>query len=115
MRIPNLRQGLSEMVKYFNPAEGRNLAAIIQFEFTGQEPGCWHFIINEGKCSLQEGQSTSPATLKINIRSEIWFKIMSGELNGPETFLAGQATATGDFTLLLKLGKLFSQPVKTQL
>jgi len=102
------------MVKYFNPEEGEGLSAVIQFEFTGAEPGHWHFIIADGKCALGEGRAPAPATLDIKILSDTWLRIMSGELNGPEAFLTGQATATGDFALLLRLGKLFSQPVRTQ-
>jgi putative sterol carrier protein len=115
MRISNLRQGLNEMAKYFNPEAAEGLAAVIQFEFTGPEPGCWHFIIDDGSCRLQEGPAQSPASVNVKISSETWLKIMSGELNGPEAFLNGQASATGDFTLLLRLGKLFSQPIRTQL
>lgn len=115
MRTTKLRVGLSEMARYFNSAEGMGLTAVIQFEFSGPEPGFWHFIINDGNCDLKEGPSQSDPRLNIKISSETWLKIVSGELNGPEVFLNGQATASGDITLLLRLGKLFAQPVRTQL
>jgi putative sterol carrier protein len=105
----NFRQGILAMSKAFDPEEGKDLTAIIQFNVSGQEPGFWHFIFDAGNCTLKEGQSELPVDLAISVPSEVWLKIMRRELNGAEAFLSGQATADGDMTLLLKLGALFSQ------
>jgi putative sterol carrier protein len=109
MKPETFREGILGMAKTFDPEEGKNLTAIIEFNVSGQEPGVWHFIFNAGQCRLNEDQARSPADLTISVPSEVWLSIMRRELNGAEAFLTGQAIATGDMTLLLKLGALFSQ------
>jgi putative sterol carrier protein len=109
MKPENFREGILAMSKAFDPEEGKDLTAIIQFNVSGQEPGFWQFILNTGNCTLKEDQARLPVDLVISVPSEVWLKIMRRELNGAEAFLSGQATATGDIALLLKLGALFSQ------
>ena len=115
MRIRSLRQGILLMPRFFDRNEGEGLTAVIQFKFNGAEPGLWHLIIRKGECILKEGEARLPVTLTVSAPSEVWLKIMRGEINGPEAFLSGEAAASGDMALLLRLGKLFSQPVGMQL
>jgi len=109
MKPDTFREGILGMAEAFDPEEGKNFTGIIEFNVSGQEPGFWHFIFNAGQCSLREGRAHAPVDLSIAVPSEVWLKIMRRELNGAEAFLTGQATATGDMALLLKLGALFSQ------
>jgi len=101
-------EGIVAMPEFFDPEEAKDLNATIQLKVSGEESGLWYFVIKDQKCSLGEGESPTPATLTISTPSKVWLKIMRKELNGAEAFLTGQATADGDFALLLKLGALFS-------
>lgn len=109
MKPDTFREGILGMAKAFAPEEAKDLTAIVQFNVSGQEPGSWHFVIDKAQCSLKDSESELPVDLTISVPSEVWLKIMRKELNGAEAFLTGQATATGDMALLLKLGALFSQ------
>jgi putative sterol carrier protein len=109
MKPDTFREGILGMAKAFDPVEGKDLTAVIQFNVSGQEPGCWHFVIDKAQCGLKESESQLPVDLAISVPSEVWLRIMRKELNGAEAFLTGQATVTGDMMLLLRLGALFSQ------
>jgi len=74
---------------------------------TGQEPGEYYLHIEGGKCSFHEGKAESP-NLTINTPSEVWLAISRGKLDGQQAFMQQKYTASGDFGLLMKLGKLFA-------
>jgi len=109
MKPKNFREGILMMGKAFVPNEGKGINAIIELRVTGDEPGIWHFVIDNGRCEVKEGKPALPSNLLMETRSDVWLKIMRGELNGPEAFLGGQAVASGDMALLLKFGRMFPQ------
>jgi len=109
MKPKNFHEGIALMERFFVASESKGINAIIQLNVTGDEPGTWHFVINDGVCEIKEGKPDQPARLSIETRSEVWLAIMRGERNGPEVFLTGQAVASGDMALLIKFGKLFPQ------
>ncbi len=109
MKPETFNEGIYGMAKAFDPQAGKDLTAVIQLNVSGQEPGFWHFVLDKGQCSLGEGKARTPVDLTISVPSEVWLRIMRGELNGAEAFLTGQAAAEGDFGLLMRFGALFSQ------
>lgn len=102
------REGILAMPKFFDPEQAKNLSAIIQLKVSGEEPGLWYFVIKDRRCCLGEGEAPISPSLTISTPSKVWLQIMRKELNQVEAFFTGQATAEGDFALLLRLGALFS-------
>jgi len=90
----------------FQPDAAEGLAATIQFDVSGPEPGIYHLSIANGTCLFYEGPADSP-TLTIKTPSDVWLKISRGELSGQKALLEGLYTAEGDLSLLLKLDSLF--------
>jgi putative sterol carrier protein len=102
----NFRQTIEGMALVFNPAAAGDLAATIEFEAGGAEPGAYHLSIAGGECTFRVGPAAAP-TLTITTPSEVWLKIRSGELNGTEALKQGLYTVSGDLSLLPKMGELF--------
>ncbi len=109
MQIPtnlNLRQTLEGMTLTFDPSAAEGLAATIQFDVTGPEPGVYHLRIAGGECTFHQGAAAYPS-LTISTSSDVWLKISQGELAGQEAMMQGLYNTTGDISLLLKMDSLF--------
>ena len=101
-----VEQLMEKMPGAFLPEKAQGLNAAIQFNFTGQEPGEWYAVIQDGKCEVSRGIHPSPRmTLKAN--SEDYVKIFTGELDGMQAFMQGKIKLTGDLNLAMKLMQMF--------
>jgi putative sterol carrier protein len=100
---------IARMPQGFNPMEGKNITADIQFEISGEGGGKMVLAIADGRCTFREGEANSP---RLTIRSpgEIWLKIARGEINRPKALMDGLYRVEGDMNLLLKMGDLFRAP-----
>ncbi|MCX6007319.1 MAG: SCP2 sterol-binding domain-containing protein [Chloroflexi bacterium] len=107
-RNPTARQMVEGMPLAFNREAAADLKAVIQFYFSGREPGIYHLVINSGDCTFHRGTALEP-TLRINAPSEVWMQIANGELSGQDALLKGQYKVEGDTSLLLKMGELFKE------
>ncbi|MCS7179262.1 MAG: SCP2 sterol-binding domain-containing protein [Anaerolineae bacterium] len=97
------------MAAVFNPAAAGNLQADIQFIVTGEEPGNYVLRIRDGRCTAHEGIVSRP-TMTVYTPSDVWLKIARNELSGQAAYVKGMYRVEGDFSLLLRLGDLFSGP-----
>lgn len=102
----NCHDTIAGMPRVFNADVAGNLAADIQFDVSGEEPGTYYLHIENGTCDFQEGQSSTPA-LTIHTPSEVWLAVSRGELNGQMAFMQEKYTVEGDFSLLMKMNGLF--------
>ncbi len=107
MDLPNsINEVMNAMPTAFKPEAAAGLDCVIQFNFSGDEPGEWNVTIKDGACSVAQGQAASP-TATIDAPSEVWLKIARKELDGAAAFMSGQFKATGDLGLLMRMGSLF--------
>jgi len=102
----NCHDTIAGMPTVFNAAAAGDLAADIQFNVSGGEPGACYLHIEAGACTFHDGESSSPR-LTIHTPSEIWLAISRGELDGQSAFMSQKYTVEGDFSLLMKLDALF--------
>ena len=102
----NCRDTIARMPTVFNPEAAGDLAAEIQFDVTGDEPGSYYLQIENGVCTFHEGESSSP-TMTIRTPSEVWLAVSRGEMDGQMAFMQQSYTVEGDFSLLMKLNDLF--------
>ena len=105
--VMSIAQLMTGMPLAFNAQEAGNLSAVIQYHFTGQEPGDWFMTIADGKCTSEQGVAESP-TITITAPSEVWLAISRGELDGAAAFMQGKFKVQGDMSLLMRMDKLFS-------
>lgn len=105
--LPNsIREVMEGMPEAFQPDKAAGVNAVIQFNFTGAEPGSWVVKIADGKCEVSEGTADNP-TVTINSPSDVWLKISRRELDGATAFMSGQFTFTGDMGILMQMGSWF--------
>jgi multimeric flavodoxin WrbA/putative sterol carrier protein len=105
--VKNCRELLQAMPLAFMPEAAGNLAAVIQFEVTGDENFISNIRIVNGRCTYHDGPVDKP-NLVIKTPADVWLKISRGQLNGQKAFMEGRYKTEGDVTVLLKLKSLFS-------
>ena len=108
-QLPNsIKEVMEGMPGAFQADKAAGVAATIQFNFTGAEPGSWVVKVADGKCAVDQGTADSP-TVTINSPSDVWLKITRRELDGATAFMSGQFTFTGDMGVLMQMGSWFGQ------
>jgi len=110
----SLSQTLDGMCLSFDPSAAVGLAATIQFEVSGDEPGTYHLRIDQGECTFHPARAESP-TLVIRTPSEVWLRISQGELSGRDALLQGLYEVEGDPGLLMRMDSLFRRSDKVEL
>lgn len=103
LTIKNL---MSKMPAAFLPDKAPGLEAVIQFKFTGDEPGDWYAEIKDGKVDVQQGEHESPK-MTLTADSSDYVKVFTGELDGMQAFMQGKLKLAGDLNLAMKLTQMF--------
>ncbi|MFH1907084.1 MAG: SCP2 sterol-binding domain-containing protein, partial [Chloroflexota bacterium] len=88
------------------PEKAPGLDAVIQFKFTGAEPGDWYAAIKDGACTVEQGAHPSPK-MTLSADSADYVKIFTGELDGMQAFMQGKIKLAGDLNLAMKLMTMF--------
>jgi len=99
-------QLMEKMPQAFIPDKATGLDAVIQFKFTGTEPGDWYAIIKDGIVSVAQGVHESPK-MTLTADSSDYVKLFTGELDGMQAFMQGKLKLTGDLNLAMKLTQMF--------
>jgi putative sterol carrier protein len=94
------------MPSAFLPEKAPGLDAVIQFKFTGEEPGDWYAAIKDDKVDVQQGEHASP-NMTLTADSGDYVKIFTGELDGMQAFMQGKLKLAGDLNLAMKLTQMF--------
>jgi putative sterol carrier protein len=97
---------MSKMPGAFIPEKAPGLDAVIQFKFTGDEPGDWYAVIKDGKVDVAQGEHESPK-MTLTADSSDYVKIFTGELDGMQAFMQGKLKLAGDLNLAMKLTQMF--------
>lgn len=83
--------------------------AVIQFEFSGSVQDSCHFKIVQGTIEAVQGKADKPE-LVIEAPFDVWMDIMTGKADGQKMFMEGQYRATGEFSILIRMNRLFRRP-----
>jgi putative sterol carrier protein len=97
---------MSRMPGALMPDKATGVDAVIQFIFTGAEPGNWYASIKDGKCTVAQGDAPSPK-MTLTADSSDYIKIITGELDRMKAFMEGKIKLGGDLTLAMKLMQMF--------
>ena len=98
---------MAKMPGAFIPEKATGVNAVVQFKFTGTEPGEWNAAIKEGKCVVAEGIPQVKPTMTLTADSSDYIKIFTGELDGMQAFMQGKIKLAGDLNLAMKLMQMF--------
>jgi len=97
---------MSKMPEAFIPEKAVGLNAVIQFNFTGAEPGSWNAVIKDGAVKVEQGAHPSP-TMTLTADSADYVKIFTGELDPMQAFMQGKLKLQGDLNLAMKMSQFF--------
>jgi len=97
---------MSKMPAALIPEKAAGLDAVIQFNFSGAEPGQWYAVIKNGTVQVTQGTHASPK-MTLTADSADYVKIFTGELDGMQAFMAGKLKLAGDLNLAMKLTQMF--------
>jgi putative sterol carrier protein len=100
---------LSQMPGAFLPEKAPGLNAIIQFNFSGAEPGNWNAEIKNGALKIEKGVHPNP-TLSVTADSADYIKIFTHELDPMQAFMKGKLKLQGDLSLAMKISQFFKLP-----
>jgi multimeric flavodoxin WrbA/putative sterol carrier protein len=102
----NVKELLKAMPNVLDSEAAKGVAAVYQFEVTGQENFTAHLSIANQQATFQEGPAANPDVI-IKTPAEVWLAISTGELSGMTAYMTGKFKAKGNLGLLMKLNSLF--------
>jgi putative sterol carrier protein len=106
MAYVNVAEIFSKMSEAFRPDKAVGQSAIIQFDITGPNGGKWYAKIEDGACSVADGE-TQGASLTLIATDEDYLSMMNGAINPMTAFMQGKVKAKGDMTTAMKLTSWF--------
>jgi hypothetical protein len=98
------KQLLERMVKGYNPS-AYNSDTEVMFQFTGAEKSTYYLKIENGRCTLHQGE-LSFCKLTLEVDTSTWQSILDGEI--PWNIMARNFIIKGNnFALLAKFPQVF--------
>jgi len=97
---------MTKMPGAFVPEKAQGLDVVLQFQFTGAEPGDWYAVIKDGKVDVQQGAHPSPK-MTLSADSEDYVKLFTGQLDPMQAFMGGKLKLQGDLNLAMKMTQFF--------
>lgn len=101
-----IRDLMGKMPDAFLPEKAEGTNAVIQFEFTGDEPGSWYAAIADGACTVGEGKHDNP-TMTLTADSQDYIDIITGKMDAMKAFMQGKVKLAGNLNLAMKMTSFF--------
>lgn len=90
----------------FNAKNAEGINAVFQYCLTGENAFNGYLEIKNGICNYTDGVHPKP-DLTVKSPDNVWYQIAMGEMTGAEAFMKQLYQVEGDFSLLMKMDKLF--------
>lgn len=97
---------VSKMPAAFLPEKAQGLNVVLQFNFSGAEPGNWNAEIKNGTLKVTQGIHPNPS-LTVSADSADYLKIFNKELDPMQAFMQGKLKVQGDMGLAMKMSQFF--------
>ena len=97
---------MSKMPSAFVPEKAQGLDTVLQFKFSGNEPGDWYAVIKDGKVDVQKGAHPAPK-MTLSADSDDYIKLFTGQLDPMQAFMAGKIKLQGDLNMAMKMSQFF--------
>ena len=97
---------MSKMPSAFVPEKAQGLNAVLQFKFSGSEPGDWYAELKDGTVTVQQGAHPNPK-MTLSADSDDYIKLFTGQLDPMQAFMAGKLKLEGDLNLAMKMTQFF--------
>ena len=100
--MTRLERVMASLPERFRPRMAGNMAATIQFDFSGDDGGRWYMRIADGVCEVGAGEIDRPdATVAMSAADFVG--INEGTVSAPDVFWSGRIDITGDIEAVLAL------------
>ena len=113
-RIPSKRMQFSSLAEAseampfgLNKKLAKDIDTVIQFEFSGDEPGIAHLLIKNQKCKFVQEPHPNPKTI-IKSDSKLWLDITNNVFSGDYAYINNLYTIEGDASIMLVFADLFA-------
>lgn len=94
------------MPERFLADKAGDMQAVIQFDVSGNDGGQWVIAIDNGSCTVEEGQADDPrATIRISDKD--FLAVCNGGLRAMAAFLSGRIRVDGDINAVMRLRGTF--------
>jgi putative sterol carrier protein len=90
----------------FIPEKAQGLDTVLQFKFTGNEPGDWYAEIKDGTVKVEKGAHPGPK-MTLSADSDDYIKLFTGQLDPMQAFMQGKLKLSGDLNLAMKMTQFF--------
>ena len=97
---------MSKMPSAFIPEKAKGLDAVLQFKFSGAEPGDWYAALKDGQVEVQQGEHPNPQ-MTLMAKSEDYIQLFTGQLDPMKAFMDGKIKLKGDLNLAMKMTQFF--------
>lgn len=97
---------MSRMPGAFLPEKAQGLDTVLQFKFTGSEPGDWYAEIKNGAVKVEKGVHPAPK-MTLSAASEDYIALFTGQLDPMQAFMQGKLKLQGDLNLAMKMTQFF--------
>jgi putative sterol carrier protein len=97
---------MSKMPGAFVPEKAQGLDVVLQFKFSGAEPGDWYAVIKDGKVDVQNATHENP-TMTLSADSDDYIALFTGQLDPMQAFMQGKLKLAGDLNLAMKMTQFF--------
>lgn len=107
-RPDSVKSFMALMKVAFNAVKAGDSRMKMQFTFSGEVKGDCFFAIQDGLFKAAEGVAENP-DVHIEAPFEVWMDILTGKADGQKMFMEQKYKATGDFSILMRMGEIFGK------
>ena len=97
---------MDRMPEAFQPEKAEGVDAVIQYHLTGEEGGDWIVTIEDGQCTVVEGEAEHP-NVTLTADAQDYKDVVLGHSNAMNAFMQGKLKLAGDLNLAMKLPNFF--------
>ena len=103
----SLESAFSKIKNLISPELVKQIQNVYSFNFSDIKPSEWHLDLKNGAGSIGEGApKEGKPTCTLNLKSEDFIKMASGQLKPTTAFMTGKLKIKGDMTAAMKLEKV---------
>ena len=101
-----VRDLMNLLPEFFLPKAALDSEAVIFFDLDGENGGQWIVTIDQGQCTVVEGQGGQP-DLTVRANAQDVLDMFSGAMDPTRAYLTGKLQLSGNMSLALRLGGFF--------